>query len=53
MNLVAVALELAAIVLSPLGCRLLNHRPHVWQFHATPPDRICTRCWRPLPKETT
>lgn len=50
MNALRVALEILAIVLGPLVCRVTgHHRPHAWTHHAAPAFRICLRCSRPMP----
>lgn len=47
MNALRVSLDIPALFLGPLACRLLGkHRPHIWQHRAAPPLVICTRCWR-------
>ncbi len=53
MHALQVAVEVPRLFLGPLVCRLLRgHRPYPWQLHAAPPLVICTRCWRPVPKES-
>lgn len=46
MSALAVLLELPAVVLAPLACRLRGHHWHTWTHHAASSLRICIRCGR-------